>query len=487
MSRTRGVGCPKSQARGHFSSFAAAGEEDHRLRATLAKKEKSRAVLEIEVEVPRVEQALERAYRKLVRRVNIPGFRKGKAPRGLLERYLGEGALWDEAVDELVGEAYRQALQESGLEPVAEPDIDILTMKKGEPFTFRATVDVRPEVELDDYRTLKLEPRPVEVSEEEVEAELQALREREAQLVAVPEESAAERGLFAVIDFRGEMDGKPIPNGEAKGYMVELGSGRLLPEIEAGIEGMHPGEERRLTVRFPEEYPETSLAGREALFTVRLHELKRKELPDLDDDFARSRGEGLETLEELRALLRRRLRERKETEQRRELEREAVRQVVEKARVELPDSMVEHELGHRLEDLRLQLGRQGLELEEFLRRSGQTLEQLLDELRPQAVEDLKAELVLAEVARREGIEAGEAEVDEEIEQMAAAYGERAASVRQLFRQPANRAGVAAGIARRKAVERLVEMGLAGVENGSGEAEGAAAGDGEQGQEEVGEA
>ncbi|MDI3316603.1 MAG: trigger factor [Bacillota bacterium] len=452
------------------------------MRSTLEKKEKSRAVLEIEVDPPRVEQALDRAYRKLVRRVNIPGFRKGRAPRGLLERYLGEAALWDEAVDELVNEAYSQAIEENGLEPVAAPDVDIISMKKGEPFTFRVTVDIRPEVELGDYRELKLEQQPVEVSDEEVEADLQSLRERFAELVAVPDEAAAEKGMFATIDFRGEMDGKPIPNGDAQGYMVELGSGTLLPEIETGIEGMRPGEERSFPVRFPDDYPQTSLAGKEATFTVKLHELKRKQLPEPDDDFARSVEEEAETLEELRAIRKRRLRQLKEAQQRRELERQAVARVVEGARVEVPDSMVEHELGHRLDDLRSQLGRQGLSLEEFLAQSGRTLEQLKDELRPQALEDVKADLVLSEVARREGIEPTDAEIDEEIEAMAAAYGEEAGSVRKVLNQPANRVGVAAALARRQAVDRLVEIGLANVENGDGEA-GRESGS-EQGQEEV---
>lgn len=452
------------------------------MRSTLEKKEKSRAVLEIEVDPPRVEQALDRAYRKLVRRVNIPGFRKGRAPRGLLERYLGEAALWDEAVDELVNEAYSQAIEENGLEPVAAPDVDIVSMKKGEPFTFRVTVDIRPEVELGDYRKLKLEQQPVEVSDEEVEADLQSLRERFAELVAVPDEAVAEKGMFATIDFRGEMDGKPIPNGDAQGYMVELGSGTLLPEIETGIEGMRPGEERSFPVRFPDDYPQTSLAGKEATFTVKLHELKRKQLPEPDDDFARSVEEEAETLEELRTIRKRRLRQLKEAQQRRELERQAVARVVEGARVEVPDSMVEHELGHRLDDLRSQLGRQGLSLEEFLAQSGRTLEQLKDELRPQALEDVKADLVLSEVARREGIEPTDAEIDEEIEAMAAAYGEEAGSVRKVLNQPANRVGVAAALARRQAVDRLVEIGLANVENGDGEA-GRESGS-EQGQEEV---
>src|SRR5690606_29391238 len=281
------------------------------MKATLDKVENNTAYLTVEVPAAMAEEALERAFRRLSRNILIPGFRRGSAPRALVERRIGSQALLDEALDDLLPEAYAQAVRETGIEPIDRPTVTDIHYEEGQPLSFKAQVEVKPEVTLGDYRSIRVERPQVQVDEADVNNLLERLREAQAQLVPVDDEAEAAEGHVAVIDFKGTVDGQPFPGGEGQDYMVEIGAGRLVEGFEQQLIGMRVGQERDIDVTFPEDHPEVGLAGKAARFHVTLKELKRKELPALDDEFARSVGE-FQTLEELRADVEKNLRRRAE-------------------------------------------------------------------------------------------------------------------------------------------------------------------------------
>lgn len=421
------------------------------MKATLEKKEANTATLNIEVDVETVEKHLERAYRKIVRRVSIPGFRKGKAPRRMVERHYGKAVLWDEALEDILEEAYGQALEQTGIEPVDTPKIDIVSMEDGEPLAFTATVEVMPEVELGDYKSIRLQKEEKEITDEDIEKELEAIRDRNAQLVTVEDGEVAE-GLFAVIDFKGYLDGEPFEGGEADGYLLEIGSGTFIEGFEEQLVGMKPYETRRIKVTFPEDYGSQELAGREAEFEVTVREVKRKELPELDDQLAKD--EGYESLEELRRELTNKLRETAARETRRDLENRAVEAAVEQVTLDLPEAMIHRQIHVHLDDLRRQIESAGLSYQQWLEATGRTDEQMHDEFREQAIREVKAQLVMDAIARAEGIEVSDAEVEEEVDKTAAMYGQSAEAFKSLLLSEENREGIRANLRRRKAIEWL---------------------------------
>lgn len=415
-----------------------------------------RVALDVEVPREKVEAALDRAYRKLVRRVNIPGFRKGKAPRAIFERFVGRAALWDEALDGLVTEAYYDAVQETGVEPIEQPEIELKPLDESESVRFRAEVMVKPEVRLGDYRALRLPLEVEEVTDADVDRVLEELRQSRAELVPVEEPRELARGDFAVIDFDGRLeDGAAIPNGSARDYMVEVGAGQVLPEFEEGLVGMRPDETRNIPVTFPEDYGAAELAGKAATFSVTLKEIKERHLPPLDDAFARENGD-YSSLEELRGEVRNRLAEAARARARRRLEEQAVERVVAEASVDLPGALIGRRQAQILEDMEKRLAAGGRSIDEQLQAEGRSRESFDAEVRERAARDVKTELVLDAVAKAEGIEVAGDELRAEVERIAQSFGrENAAQVRRLIlNDPDQLADVRASLRTRLTVERL---------------------------------
>ncbi|MBO8141782.1 MAG: trigger factor [Firmicutes bacterium] len=374
----------------------------------------ARVVLEVEVEPQRVEQSVNNVYRRLARQVRIPGFRPGKAPRPVVERHVGKDTLYQEAFEELIPEAYREAVRAADIEPVAQAKIDILEYGSGKPLRFKAEVDVKPEVKLGQYRGLKVEKRRPRVTDEAVDAFVEGIRQRHAELVEAGKPQL-EKGDYAVIDYEGLIDGKPFRGGAGRGETVEVGGAAVLPEFSDQLIGMAPGDEREFEVTFPENSRE-DIAGKTAKFRVTLHGIKQKRLPELDDEFAKDAGD-YETLEELRADVRRRLEEAAEEDAEAAMRQKLLEQAVAAAEVDVPPVMVEQELARVLDELAMSLVQNGITVEQYLKSSGQTEEQLAERFRDTALARVKADLVLEAVARAEQLIPSEEEVDARLVQL----------------------------------------------------------------------
>lgn len=383
------------------------------MQSTIEQLENNRVLLKLEADPQEVADAFDQAYKKVVQRVSVPGFRKGKVPRFILEKQFGKEVLYQDAVEILVTKSYYEAILQHKLEPIENPKIDFEDqIEEGKPFKFQAEVEVLPEVKLGAYKELNVKKEQPVVTDDEVEQELKALQERHAELVAT-EKQTLEKGDFAVIDFEGYLNEKAFPGGAAQGYTIEVGSGRLIPGFEEGLIGMAPGEERNLNLTFPEDYHQQELVGREVVFKVKLHEIKRKELPALDDEFAKEHGD-FATLDDFKAHLRKRIQEYKEEAANRKFEEEVIKQVVAGSTVPLTDTLINRELEHLIHHMEHDLEARGLKLEEYLTRTEQTMEQLRDQLRPQAEERVKTDLVLTAVAQAEGITVSEDELKDRV-------------------------------------------------------------------------
>lgn len=419
--------------------------------------DKHRVKLAVQVPPETVRQAEDEAYRRLVRRVNIPGFRKGKAPRKVLESFVGRGALKEEALDILVSRSYWEAVAESKLEPIAAPRIDDVAYADGEPVRFAATVEIKPEVKLGGYTGLGLTPKPVEVPESAADTQLEHLRERKARLVPVEDPAATvAEGMVAVIDFTGTRDGAPIEGASAAGYLLDVGSGSFIPGLESGLIGMRVGETRELPVTFPADYHTAELAGNEARFTVTVQELKLKQLPALDDDLAK--GAGYQTLEELRAGIENRLAEAARRDVRTDYLNRVITKIVAGSEVDVPETLIARRVDSMAEDLAERLERGGTGLERFLSANGKTLVGLRDDLRPRALQAVKADLVLEAVARAEGLEATEADVEAELAGLAKAYTKPIEQVRARLAESGGLSGVRQRLTQDKVLAFLAAEG-----------------------------
>jgi len=422
------------------------------LKATAERLEKNRVALHVEVEAERVDAALERAYRKLASRVNIPGFRKGRAPRKVVEARLGKEALYDEALEELIPAAYKEALEATDTDPIDQPRIEGIEIEAGKPLRFRAEVDVKPEAELGEYKGIEVEKLVEQVEEKDVEHILDHLREDHAELVEAGRD-VVERGDFAVIDFEGFIDGQPFSGGAGKGYLLQIGSGRFIEGFEEQLIGARVGEKTQVKVTFPADYRAEALQGKEAVFNVTVRELKVKRLPELDDEFAKDVGDA-ETLGELKAKIRKELEEAALERAEREMRNELVRRVRDNAVVDAPEVLVEGELAEMLNDFAANLAYRGIDPQVYLERSGKSLEDLKAELRPEAEGRVKARLVLETIAKREGIAVGPDELQARIDQIA--EGRRdGESVRKEFERPERRAALKESLLLEKVVDFLV--------------------------------
>ncbi|WP_145948592.1 MULTISPECIES: trigger factor [Paenibacillus] len=424
------------------------------MKATWEKIEKNLGVLEVEVEADRVAAALDKAFNKVAKKANVPGFRKGKVPRPIFEARYGVEALYQDAIDILLPEVYTEAVDQTDIFPVDRPEVEIDQFAKGEVFKFKAKVTVKPEVTLGEYKGVEVPVQKVEVSDEELDAELKRLQERHAEL-SVIDEGAAENGDVAVIDFDGSVDGVPFEGGQAERYSLELGSGTFIPGFEEQVVGMATGDFKDVEVTFPETYHAEELAGKKAVFKVKVHEIKRKQLPELDDEFAKDVSE-FETLAEYKEDLKKELLARKEQEAKGNKEAAVVDKVAANAEVEIPQAMIDSEIQNMMRDFDNRLRNQGMNLEMFLSFSGQTTADLQEQMKEDAEKRVRNNLVLEQIAKEENIEVTEEDINKELEVMAESYKRTADEIRNILTANGSLGSLREEISLRKTVDLLVE-------------------------------
>ncbi|MGG1336323.1 trigger factor [Bacillus subtilis] len=416
------------------------------------KQEGNEGVLTVEVDAETFKTALDDAFKKVVKQVSIPGFRKGKIPRGLFEQRFGVEALYQDALDILLPVEYPKAVEEAGIEPVDRPEIDVEKIEKGESLIFTAKVTVKPEVKLGEYKGLGIEKDDTTVTDEDVQNELKALQERQAELV-VKEEGAVEEGNTVVLDFEGFVDGEAFEGGKAENYSLEVGSGSFIPGFEDQLVGLEAGAEKDVEVTFPEEYHAEELAGKPAVFKVKIHEIKAKELPELDDEFAKDIDEEVETLTELTEKTKKRLEEAKENEADAKLREELVLKASENAEIDVPQAMVDTELDRMLKEFEQRLQMQGMNLELYTQFSGQDEAALKEQMKEDAEKRVKSNLTLEAIAKAENLEVSDEEVDAELTKMAEAYNMPVENIKQAI---GSTDAMKEDLKVRKAIDFLVE-------------------------------
>ena len=383
------------------------------------KLEKNMAKLTVEVPAEQFEKAIKKAFNKNKNRLNIPGFRKGKAPQAMIEKMYGVGVFYEDAADEAINETYADAMKESELDIVSRPAISIEQIEKGQPFIYTATVAVKPEVTLGEYKGLEVEKADMTVKAEDIEAELKKIQEQNARLLTVEDRPVAD-GDQVVIDFDGYVDGKAFDGGKAEDYSLTIGSHSFIDTFEEQLIGKNIGEEGEVNVTFPAEYHAAELANKPATFKVTVKEIKVKEIPELNDEFAGEVSE-FETLDEYKKDIEAKLSEKKQKEAATENENRVVEKVVAGATMEIPEPMIDGQVENMLQDTARRMQSQGLNLELYLKYTGMTLDQMKENMRPQAVKRIETRLVLEEVVKQENIEVSDERLDEEIAKMAAAY------------------------------------------------------------------
>ncbi|PSI17007.1 trigger factor [Listeria monocytogenes] len=384
--------------------------------------------LTFEIEQEKAKEGLDRAFVKVRKTLNVPGFRKGKVPRQIFNQRFGEEALFQDALDILLPEVYSAAIDEAGIDPVDTPQVNIESMEKGETWVLTAEVTVKPEVKLGDYKGLEVEKRETELTTEELEAELKQLQERQAELV-VKEDAPAENGDTVILDFEGFKDGVAFEGGQAENHSLELGSGQFIPGFEEKLVGLKAGDEADIELTFPEEYHAEDLAGQPVVFKVKLHEIKTKEVPALDDELAKDIDEEVETLDELKEKISKRLQEAKEESVAQAKQEEVIAKAVENAEVDIPHAMVHHEADHLMNHFAQDLQAQGLTPELYYQFTGQTEEAMHAQMEKDAEKRVKMNLVLEAIAEAENIEPTEEAIDEEISTLAEKYGMEKDAVR----------------------------------------------------------
>ncbi|AME07926.1 trigger factor [Bacillus siamensis] len=416
------------------------------------KQEGNEGVLTVEVDAETFKTALDDAFKKVVKQVSIPGFRKGKVPRGLFEQRFGVEALYQDALDILLPVEYPKAVEEAGIEPVDRPEIDVEKIEKGESLIFTAKVTVKPEVKLGDYKGLGIEKDDTAVTDEDVQNELKALQERQAELV-VKEEGAVENGDTVVLDFEGFVDGEAFEGGKAENYSLEVGSGSFIPGFEEQLTGLEAGAEKDVEVTFPEEYHAEDLAGKPAVFKVKIHEIKAKELPELNDEFAKDIDEEVETLAELTEKTKKRLEEAKENEADAKLREELVLKASENAEADVPQAMIDTELDRMLKEFEQRLQMQGMNLELYTQFSGQDENALKEQMKEDAAKRVKSNLTLEAIAQAENLEVTDEEVEAELTKMAEAYNMPVENIKQAI---GSTDAMKEDLKVRKAIDFLVE-------------------------------
>lgn len=419
------------------------------------KKGTNDGVLTFSIEQVVIEKGLTQAFNKVKKNLNVPGFRKGKVSRTVFNRMYGEEALYEDALNAVLPEAYEAAVLEAGIEPVAQPKIDVESMNKGEDWVITAEVTVKPEVKLGEYKNLTVSKQDREVTDEDVEARLKREQESQAELV-IKEDAAAENGDTVVIDFEGFLGDEAFEGGKGENYSLELGSNSFIPGFEDQLVGKKAGEEVEVNVTFPEDYQAEDLAGKEAVFKVTVHEVKAKELPELDDEFAKDVDDSVESLDELKEKFRKELTEAKEAAAEEAKDEEAIRLAVENAEiVELPHVMVHDEVHRSMDEFLNNMQRQGISPEMYYQLTGSTEEDLHKQFEGEAETRTKTNLVIEAVAKAENIEVTQEDIDAEVKDLAEQYNMPEAQVRKVL----NNDMLEHDIRMKRAVETITETAV----------------------------
>ena len=394
------------------------------------KLEKNMAKLTIEVSAEDLDKAMEKAYQKQKSRISLPGFRKGKAPRKMIESMYGKGVFMEDAVNSLVPQEYTKALGECDLEIVSQPEINVTQMEPGKALIFTADVAVKPEVTLGDYKGVEVPKSEITVTDEEVDAEVKKEQDKNARTVAV-EDRAAANGDITTIDFEGFVDGVAFEGGKGTDYALTLGSGTFIPGFEDQLVGANTGDHVEVKVTFPEEYQAKELAGKEAVFQCDVKKIETKEAPELDDEFAKDVSE-FDTLAEYKEDVKKKLTEKKEKEARTAKENAAVDKAIENAQMDIPELMTKTECRQMMDDFSRRMQQQGLSMEQYFQFTGQSMDKMMEDMKPQALKRIQTRLVLEKVAEAENIQPSEEEITEEIQKMADAYKMEADKIREAI-------------------------------------------------------
>lgn len=390
--------------------------------------------LEITIEAEKFEEGLEKAYFRNAKYFNVPGFRKGKAPRNVVEKHYGESILYEDAFNIIVPDIYEEAIAENNIEAVSSPDIDITQIGKGQDLVFTATVTVKPEVKLGKYKGIKVEKKEYPVKEEDITAELNQMAEKNSRIITGDENAVLETGNTAVIDFEGFVDGVAFDGGKGENYSLEIGSNTFIPGFEDQLIGLKAGEETEVNVVFPENYFSKELAGKPAVFKVKIHEIKIKELPAIDDEFVKDVSE-FDTLAELKADIKKRLEEENAQKAKYEMEEEAIKTVSDAAEVDIPHVMIHNEIDSYIHDMEQRLSYQGMKLDTYLQLMGKTREELESEYHERAEVNVKTKLVLEAIFKAENIEITDKDVEDKIREIAEQYGSSGPNVEELVKNP----------------------------------------------------
>ncbi|WP_252502801.1 trigger factor [Sporosarcina sp. Marseille-Q4943] len=395
------------------------------------KEEGNKGTLTVEVPAETVDAAIDEAFKKVVKKVQAPGFRKGKMPRKMFERMYGVESLYNDALDIILPEAYSNALDEAEVEPIAQPEIEIDEMEKGKALVFKAHVTLKPEVKLGDYKGLEVTRQETEVTDEEIEQQLKDRQTALAEMV-VKEDGAVENGDTVNLDFEGFVDGEAFEGGKAEGYDLEIGSGSFIPGFEEQVVGMKQGEEKDVEVTFPEEYHAAELAGKPAVFKVKVHEIKSKEVPELDDELAKEIDESVESLEELRTKMKEQTAEEKKSAAETAMRDDLVEAAARNAEIDIPEVMIDSEVDRMMDEFGQRLQMQGMNLDLYFQFSGQDEAALRAQMRDDAISRVRVSLTLEAIGAAEDIKVTDEEINAELEKMSEQFGMEVDQIKQTL-------------------------------------------------------
>lgn len=415
--------------------------------------EHNMAKLTIEVSAEELEKALNTAYNKQKKQISVPGFRKGKVPRAMIEKMYGAEIFYEDAANELMQQTYPSAVDESGVDIVSRPTVDVVQIEKGKPFIYTAEVATRPEVTLGKYMGVTVTKIDTSVTDDEVEAELENQRNTNARTVTVTDRPVKE-GDTAVIDFEGFVDGVAFDGGKAENHSLEIGSHSFIDTFEDQLVGKNAGDEVEVNVTFPEQYQAADLAGKPAVFKVKINEIKAKELPELNDEFAQDVA-GVDTLAEYKEELKKNLTEKKENEAKKTKEDEAIQKIIDKSKMDLPKAMIDTQCETMVNEFAQRIAQSGLSMDQYLQFSGMTVDQLKEQVRPEAETRIKSSLVLEQIAKEENIEVSDEDINAEIEKMAKAYGMEADKLKE-YMGDSEKESMKRDLAITKAVDLIME-------------------------------
>lgn len=420
------------------------------------KLEKNMAKLTIEVSPEELEGALQHAYLKNRKQITIPGFRKGKVPRQIIEKMYGPSFFYEDAVNELIPSAYEKAVDECELELVSRPEVSIVQIEKGKPFIFTAEVAVKPEVELGQYKGIEVEKQDTAATDEEVDKEIDKERESNSRSITV-EDRPVQDGDMTVIDFEGFVDGTPFEGGKGTDYPLTIGSGAFIPGFEEQLIGAEIGKEIEVNVSFPEDYHAKDLAGKPAVFKCTVKEIKVKELPELDDDFAQDVSD-FDTLEEYKADVRKKIEERKAASAKAKKEDAVIEKIIEGAKMEIPDAMVKTQAEQGVDEFAQRLQMQGMSIEQYLQYMGGSIDAMVEQYKPQALKRIQSRLVLEAVVAAENLEVSDEELEAEYSRMAEQYKMEVEKLKELF-SDADKKNIREDLAIQKAVDLVTEAAV----------------------------